>query len=310
MPDSGTPTTPVSQSQTNVLNDLSSQMADAVETVSSALVQVNGRARHPASGVVYADGLVLTADHVLEREEDITVQTHDGRTLQAQFVGRDPSSDLAVLRVSDLNLEAARQAQAARVGQIILAVGRPHDHGPMASLGIVSAIGGPLRTGRGGMLERFIRTDATPYPGFSGGPLVDATGAVVGITTTGLFGGVALAIPADIAWRVADALTKHGSIKRGYLGISSQPVYLPEAQRAGREQETGLLVVRVDKDTPAEQGGLLLGDIMVALDSQPVNDVDDLQALLTGERVGNPVPVEVIRGGQVQALTVTIGQRD
>ena len=109
---------------------------------------------------------------------------------------------------------------------------------------------------------------------------------------------------------IDDTLTTHGRIKRGYLGISSQPVYLPEAQRAGREQETGLLLVRVDKDTPAEQGGLLLGDILVALDGQPVNDVDDLQALLSGDRVGNPVPVEVIRGGQVQTLTVTIGQRD
>jgi S1-C subfamily serine protease len=295
--------------QTNVLSDLSSQMADAVEAIGPALVLVDGRSRHPASGVVVADGLVLTADHVLEREEDINILTADGRTLSVQFAGRDPSSDLAVLKVNDLNTQPARQGAPARVGQLILAVGRPSDSGPMASLGIVSSVGGPLRTGRGGMLERFIRTDAVPYPGFSGGPLIDATGAVVGITTTGLVGGVALAVPADIAWRTAESLGQHGSIKRGYLGISSQPVRLPDTQRAGRDQEAGLLVVRVDNDTPAAQGGILLGDVLVTLDGQPVKDIDDLQSLLTGDRVGRPVPVEVIRGGALQTLQVTVGER-
>ncbi|MDQ3704069.1 MAG: S1C family serine protease [Chloroflexota bacterium] len=293
-----------------ILSSLSNQLADAVERIGPAVVTVYGRQRLPSSGVVYKQGLVLTAEHAIEREEDLSIATHDGRKLPAQFVGRDPSSDLAVLRVDDLNVEPAQGSGEPRVGQLVLAVARPSEDGPMASQGIVSAVGGPVRTGRGGMLEKYIRTDATPYPGFSGGPLIDTTGAVLGILTTGLAGGVALAVPTSIAWRVADTLTAHGRIKRGYLGISSQPVYLPEAQRAGREQETGLMLVRVDKDTPAEQGGLLLGDILVALDGQPVNDVDDLQALLSGDRVGNPVPVEVIRGGQVQTLTVTIGQRD
>jgi S1-C subfamily serine protease len=160
------------------------------------------------------------------------------------------------------------------------------------------------------MLEKYIRTDATPYPGFSGGALIDPMGAVLGIVTTGLAGGVALAVPTSVAWRVADTLGTHGRIKRGYLGISSQPVYLPDSQRGGRNQETGLLIMRVEKDTPAEKGGLLIGDILVALDGQTVNDADDLQSLLSGERVGNPVPVDVIRGGQLQTLTVTIGQRE
>ncbi len=294
---------------TNVLGSLSNQLADAVDKVSPALVTVNGRQRLPGSGVVYAQDLVVTADHVLEREEDLTVVTHDGRTLPAQFVGRDPSNDLAVLRVQGLGANPASQSQAARVGQFVLAVGRPSDSGPMASLGIVSAVGGPIRMGRGGMLEKYIRTDATPYPGFSGGPLIDATGAVVGITTTGMGGGVALAIPADVAWRVADSLSKHGSIKRGYLGISSQPVQLPEGQRAGRTQERGLLLVRVEKDSPAETGGLMLGDIIVSLDGHDLTDTDDLQVLLAGDRVGKVVPLEVIRGGALQALQVTVGER-
>lgn len=295
---------------TDVLNTLSNQMADAIESIGPALVTVNGRARQAATGVVYADGLVLTADHVIEREEDLTIQTNDGRTLPAQFAGRDPSSDLAVLKVADLNVQPAHAASPARVGQMILAVGRPSNDGPMASLGIVSAVGGPLRTGRGGMLERYIRTDAVPYPGFSGGPLIDTSGAVVGITTTGLVGGVALAIPAEIAWRIADSLQKHGSIKRGFLGISSQPVQLPETQRGGKSQDRGLLIVRVDADSPAGKGGLILGDILVALDGQPVKDTDDLQALLTGDRAGSEVPVEVIRGGSLQTVKVTVGERN
>ena len=295
---------------TDLLSTFSNQMADAVERIGPALVLVNGRQRMAASGVVFAQGLVLTADHVLEREEELTIQTDDDRTLPAQFVGRDPTTDLAVLRVADLGREpAVAAADPARVGQIVLAVGRPSSSGPMASIGIVSAVGGPLRTGRGAMLERYIQTDATPYPGFSGGPLIDAQGAVLGITTTGLANGVALAVPVEIAWQVAETILQHGYVKRGYLGISSQPVAIPATQRAGRAQERGLLIVRVEDGSPAAQGGLLLGDILVSLDGQLVTDTDDLQALLAGDRVGMSVAVEVIRGGALQALQVKIGER-
>jgi len=294
----------------NVLRMLSNQMADAVERAGSALVLVSGRPRQPGSGVVYAQNLVLTADHVLEREEDLTILTYDQRTLPAQFVGRDLATDLAVLRVTDLGLEAAVAAsEPARVGQLVLAVGRSSSEGPMASVGIVSAIGGPLRSGRGVTLERYIRTDATPYPGFSGGPLIDTQGTVLGITTTGLVNGVALAIPTNIAWSIAETLAQQGYIKRGYLGISSQQVQLPAPQRAGLTQEQGLLIVRVDEDSPAEKGGLLLGDVLVTLDGQPVSEAEDLQALLTSKRVGKAIAIEVIRGGTLQTLQVTVGQR-
>lgn len=295
---------------TDLLHSFSTHMADAVERVASGLVLVNGRARQPASGLVYGADLVLTADHVLEREDELTVLTPDGRTLAAQFAGRDPVSDLAVLRVADLGLASVAAAtEKARVGQFVLAVGRPSGSGPMASIGIVSSVGGPLRTRRGGMLEQYIQTDATPYPGFSGGPLIDTQGAVVGVTTTGLVSGVALAVPIAIALRVAATIVSHGTVKRGFLGISSQPVQVPEAQRAGRSQDRGLLIVRVEPGSPAEQGGLLLGDILVGFDGQVLADTDDLQALLTGERVGTTVPVEVIRGGALQALQVMVGQR-
>lgn len=295
---------------THVLRLLSNQMADAVERVRTALVLVNGRQRQPASGVVYASDLVLTADHVLEREEDLTIQTHDGNTLPVQFVGRDPSTDLAVLRATNLNIAAAATAtDAARVGQLVLAVGRNASEGPMASAGIVSAVGGPLRTGRGATLERYIRTDATPYPGFSGGPLIDAQGAVLGITTTGLVNGIALAVPSSIAWSIADTLAQQGYIKRGYLGISSQLVRLPPAQRSGRTQEHGLLIVKVDEDSPAQKGGVMLGDILVGLDGKAINDTEDLQVVLAHNSVGKAIPLEVIRGNTLQTLQITVGQR-
>jgi S1-C subfamily serine protease len=297
-------------SATDLLGAISNQMADAVARAAAAMVQVRGRPRQPASGIVYAENLVLTADHVVERDDDLSVETPDGRALAAQLVGRDPASDLALLRVPDLGLTPAAFAAApARVGQIVLAVGRPLSGGPMASLGIVSALGGPLRSRRGAVLEQFIQTDATPYPGFSGGPLADSQGAVVGLLTTGLAGGATLAVPAALARSVAETLGSQGFVRRGFLGISSQPVELPEGQRAGREQASGLLVVRVEPGSPAAAAGLILGDVLVAFDGQTVADTEDLQALLGGERVGRAVPALVIRGGTLLSLAVTVGQR-
>lgn len=288
---------------------LSNQMADAVERVARSLVLVNGRQRQAASGIVVAPEEVLTADHVLERDEDLTIQTADGRTLAARLAGRDRGNDLALLRVAGLAGEVAQQvATPARVGQMILAVGRPSPGGPMASLGIVSAVGGPLRTPRG-MIDQVIQTDATPYPGFSGGPLIDVTGAVVGVLTTGLIGGVALAIPAQAAWQRAATLARQGHIRRGFLGISSQPVALPPTQRAGRDQDRGLLVVRVETESPAQRAGLLIGDVLVGLDGVTLHDTDDLQIVLNSDRVGATVTVEIIRGGTLVALPLTIGER-
>jgi S1-C subfamily serine protease len=296
----------------DLLAALSDGMADAVENVGASVVRVNGRRRRPASGVVYAPDTVLTASHVLEREEDLTVGTSDGRALPARFVGRDPSSDLAVLKVEDLGVEAALPAEGTpRIGQLALAVGSPgRGEGPRASLGVVSSIGGPMRTWRGPRLERYIQTDATPYPGFSGGPLIDARGRVLGIMTSGLARGAALAIPVEIAWRVARALEERGSVRRGYLGILSQPVQLPDGQRLGLTQRSGLLVVGVEDGSPAGRGGVIIGDILVTLDGQPVEDTEDLLGLLTDERVGRESQVQVVRGGELQTLQVTVGERD
>ncbi len=284
----------------NALQTLSNDMADAVDRAAKSIVTVNAR-RRPISGIAHSADLVLTIDHVLEGEDTVSVMTGDGRTLEASVLGRDPATDLALLRVPDGKLEPATVAGEARVGQVALLVARPD--GVMASGGIVSAVGGPLRMGRGVSLEAFIRTDATPYPGFSGGALIDASGAVLGVTNAGLARGLGLAIPAALAWSVGAALVS-GGVKRGWLGIGSQPVRLPEGSR----QEVGLLVVSVEPGSPAASG-LLLGDVLVGFDGQTISDTDELQAMLIGDRVGRAVPVEVIRAGKLETVQVTVGER-
>ncbi len=295
-------------SNSDALSALSNQMADAVERVAKSIVTVFGRDRQSATGIVYANELVLTADHVLERDDNLSVATADGKKLAAQLIGRDPTTDLAVLRVAGLSAPSAAASAAPRVGQWVLAVGQPEE-GLMASHGVVSAVGGPLRMGNGVNVERYIRTDATPYPGFSGGPLTDATGAVLGILTTGLARNVAIGIPFDLALRVAQTLTSQGYVKRGYLGVISQQVKLPTSQRAGLSQEHGLLVMRVEDDSPAEKGGMLMGDILTSVDGQVVTNADELMGLLSGDRVGRAVNLGVVRGGTLQTISVVVGQR-
>lgn len=302
----------MSQSMDNPLVRFSEAMADAVASAGAATLLVDARRRHPASGIAISADLVLTADHVVEREEEIRIQLADGAEHSAVLSGRDPGSDLAVLKVSGAVLSAAERANtAARVGQLALALGRPTPDGIQASLGVVSAVGGPVRTGRGSILEHYLRTDTIPYPGFSGGPLVDASGKVLGINTSGLWQGGSLTIPADLAWSIAETLAQYGRIKRGYLGIRSQPTALSAAQRQalGREQASGLLLVGIEDSSPAEKGGLIVGDILVGLAGQAVNDPDELAARLAGSLVGNPAAVEVLRGGQPTSLTVIIGER-
>jgi len=209
-----------------------------------------------------------------------------------------------------MSIEAATpSAESARVGQLIMAVGRTNEEGPMASSGVVSAIGGPLRNGKGLLLERYLRTDAIPYPGFSGGSLIDMQGHVLGMLTTGLVQNLTLAIPMQTAMTIAETLVRQGHIKRGFLGISSQLVELPAAQRPEDTQEYGLLIVKVDEKSPAQQGGILLGDILVKLDGHAVRDSEDLQVVLAGDRAGKTVPIEVIRGNKLVTLSVTIGER-
>lgn len=296
----------------NPLTDFSNSLAAAVEKGGAGTVLVDARKRYPASGIAYASDLVLTADHVVTRDEELRVLTPDGKTVVATVAGRDPGSDLAVLRLAEKALKPAITAKAeAKVGQLVLALGRPSAAGMQASWGIITAIGGPVRTGRGGLLEEFIQTETTSYPGFSGGPLVNAEGEVLGLNTSGLTHGSALTIPVKSAWRIAESLAKHGSVKRGYIGVRTQVVELTEAAQESlkREQATGLLVAWLESGGPAARGGILVGDILVAVAGQPVNDPDDLFASLNSETVGKATALEVVRGGKPETVKVTVGER-
>jgi S1-C subfamily serine protease len=297
---------------TNILVDLSNALAEAAAKAGASTVLVNARQRMPASGIAIQADLVLAAEHTIEREEDITVILPDGTELSARLAGRDPGSDLAILRLEKpLATPAEIVTEEARVGQIVLAVGRPATEGIQASLGVISAIAGPAHTGSGGVLERYIRTDTTPFPGFSGGPLVDSSGRVVGLNTSGFGHGAAITIPASLAWKTAETLVTHGHVQRGYLGIRSQGVEIPAAsQKAlGRSHPTGLLLVGVESDSPAGSGGLMVGDILVGIAGHEVLDHDQLMAHLNASVVGQPTPIEVLRGGQPVTVNVIVGER-
>lgn len=295
----------------NSLKEFSNDLAASVEKGGTSTILVDARKRYPASGIAYAEDLVLTADHVVTREENIKVITPDGRSLAATLAGRDPGSDLALLRLAEKALSPAKTSTDIKVGQLVLALGRPSSAGVQASWGIVTAISGPTRTFRGGLLDEYVQTETTPYPGFSGGPLVNTEGEVLGLNTSGLTRGSALTIPVKGAWRIADALAKHGSVKRGYLGVRTQPVEIPDAgQKAlNREQGHGLLVLWLEEAGPAAQSGLLVGDILVGVNGQPVGDPDDLFSALSSETVGKPITIEVLRGGRPESVQVTVGER-
>ncbi len=298
----------------DVLQNLSETLGTTVETVGQGVVQVDARKRMPASGVVWsADGVIVTSHHVVQREDKIKVGLADGKTVNATLVGRDPSTDLAVLRAEASDLAPATWAEfdgsTVKVGHLVLALGRPGKT-VQATLGIVSALGPEWRTPAGGKVEHYLQTDVVMYPGFSGGALVGADGTVLGITTSALMRGVSLAIPSPTVSRVIDTLISHGRVRRGYLGVSTQAVRLPTALSTELEQETGLLLAAVEPNSPAEKGGLLLGDTIVAVDDTNVRQHDDLLAFLTSDRVDTTVAVKIIRSGTIQTVDVVVGERE
>ena len=282
----------------NELQTLSNQIADVVASIAPAVVQVQA-----ASGVVFADDVVLTNARALGRDDGLRVRTHDGRALDAELHGWDPATGLALLRATGLNATPAKPAdKPARVGNLAVAVARSWSNAVTASFGIVSVIGGPLRTGRGRSIDEVIRTTAPMHEGFAGGAFADMSGKVIGIATAAAIRGLGVVIPAPIAWKTAAALLEHGRIRRGYLGVAGQPVRLKDDRRA-------LLIVDVQHGSPAENGGLRVGDSIVMFDAQPVEEPEDLLELLTGDRVGKDVPIRVLRGDSVTDLRVTIADR-
>jgi serine protease Do len=294
---------------TNTLTALSEQMATAVDAIAPSVVQVHGR-RRPVSGVAYASDIVLTSARALGREDGVKVTTADGRVTTAELAGWDPASGLAVLRTEGLALTPAAVAESpARVGHIALAIARSWSNALTASAGIVAVIGGPLRTGRGRELEQVIRVTAPLHEGFAGGAVTDAAGRVIGIGTAAQIRGLAVVIPAAIAWKSVAHVLEHGRPRTGFLGVSGHPVRLADRQRGNGGRDRALLVIDVTPGGPADTSGVLIGDLILDVDQQPVGSTDDLLSLLNSDRVGRGVPVRVLRGGAASDLTVTIGER-
>lgn len=295
----------------SALQTLSDATAAIVESAGRGIVRVEARRRLPASGFVWsADGVIVTAHHVVEQDENIEIGLADGKTATAKLVGRDPTTDIAVLRAQGAALTSRALSEIAnlRVGHIVLALARPGQN-VMATMGIVSALGDKWRTPMGGLYDRYVQTDVAMYPGFSGGALVDALGQVVGLNTSAVVRDTTISIPVPTLQRVVETLLSHGKVRRGYIGVRSQPVKLPEKMAQQLKQESGLLLLSVEANSPADRGGLAMGDTIVGIDNEPIRHIDQLLATLSDDRIGKVVDVSVLRGGQVQKLKVTVGEQ-
>jgi S1-C subfamily serine protease len=286
---------------------LSNALAAAVDRAGRSVVGVTARPRLGSTGVHWRQGFVVTANHTVQIDEGITVTRPDGRAVAATLAGRDPTSDVAVLKVSPLDAEIAEIADSstARVGHIVLALGA----GPRASLGVVSAIGGEDGTQK--VAGDVLSLDLTLYPGFSGGPLVNTAGQVLGLVTSGRSRHLQLAISAATVNRVVDELIRRGHLPHAYLGVGTQPVRLPAPirERLGLAQETAVIVTDVRPESPAATAGLWIGDVILSVGGTTITDPNDLRRILRPDRVGQRLAVSVWRGDGPRELEVVVAER-
>ena len=286
--------------------DLSNALAGAVERAAGSMFAVHGRPRLPSTGVQWRAGLIVTASHTVEPDREVTLTAPDGRTLSARVAGRDPGLDIAVLRAEVDGVPVADIGDDGdlRIGHLVLALGA----GPRASAGIVSAL--DIRGGRQPAGE-ILAVDLTLYPGFSGGPLVDVLGRVIGITTSGVSRHLQCAVRAGTVTRLAEHVLRGGKIPRAYLGVGTQPVVLPDhlRERLSLAQRTAVIVVNVTSDSPAAAAGLVIGDVIVSIAGHAIAEPGDLLTVLQPDRVGKTVTMSIMRGGEPRELQVTVGER-
>jgi len=294
----------------NTLVQFSTELADAVESAGKSVITVLEGGREGVSGTVWRDGIAITAEHTIRGLDEVTVLLPSGTKTKAQVTGRDHGTDIAILQVPGVPAIAIADESQSRVGDIILAVGRREAEGVSATYGMLSAISGPWRTWQGARVDRWLRLDLNPFTGFSGGPIVNVRGEAVGMATSGPRRS-AIVIPASTVNRVVDQLVQRGHIARGFLGVGMQPVAFPEGARQslGLDSDRGLLVVAVAPGSPAEKGGILLGDIIIAAQGSPIANMQSLQPFLDSENVGKPIAFDVVRGGQRITLSIAIGEK-
>ncbi|MGF1566485.1 MAG: S1C family serine protease [Nodosilinea sp.] len=294
----------------NGLTQLSAGLADAVAAVAPSLVAVKGHRRFAYSGVCWQPGVIVTADYGLGRSDILTLMLPDGNVVEAQVSGRDPALDLAVIQLDypELPLPNISDGADLKVGHLVLAVGQSWESGMSASLGLVSNLGGPWRTSQGRSIDRLIRPDVNLYPSLLGGPLVNTAGQVLGLNLNGPRNRV-ITLPASTLTGLVHTLLEKGSVSRGYLGLGLQPATLPATlrQALGLDSPEGLLVVSLDPQGPAEQAGVLIGDLVLTVNHQPVSDLPGVYAQLETEGVGHPIALHLLRGGQPMDVTLTLG---
>jgi S1-C subfamily serine protease len=292
---------------------ISNALAESTEKAGSFTVAVHTEARGSSSGVIWRPGVIVTAEHALRRDEDIQVTGPDGRVVAAKLAGRDPSTDLAVLKFEDTTSPAAPlgDSEALRPGHVTLVVGRTRASGPVAALGFVSLVVKERRIWGGTQVSPYVRLDVALQRTGVGGAVLDANAQVVGIVTPKYSPGGALALPVATVNRVVDALLQKGRIPRGYLGVGLQPVRLPEnlMQTLKREANRAVMVLEVQPGGPAHQAGVVIGDILVSLNGKPVLRLDDVQWHLAGESIGKEVRAEFLRGGAPREVAIVIGER-
>jgi S1-C subfamily serine protease len=298
----------------SVLSDFSQELSTAAEKVGPSVVAVHARHRLPSSGILWRKGVIVTADHTVRREEDLSILLPDGKRVAAKLAGRDPGTDLAVLKLEEevpASVPQFGEPSALKLANVVLALGRTRNATLVASAGIIGGLSGEYRTWRGGRIDQNIRLDLALYPGFSGGPLVSVDGKVLGVNTNGLGRGRAVAIPASTVNRTVEELLQKGHIARPYLGIAMQPVSLPEALRGKLKSAPsgGLMVLHVEPSGPAEKAGIVLGDVIVELQGKPALDTDNLRDLLATAKIGDTVKITVARGGSPVDVSLTLGER-
>jgi S1-C subfamily serine protease len=289
------------------LSSLSDQLARAVEQAAASVVQVHAR-RRPVAGVVFAEDLVLTPAAALD-EDAVLVRRGDGHTAEGGILGRTAGGGMAVVRVNQLGVPPMVAAPDPRVGHLAVAVGRTWSGGVFATVTNVAVVGGPLRTGRATEIERVIRVAQPPHGALTGGALADAGGRVLGIITGAAIRGTTVVVPTSLAVPAAQQVVTTGGARQGFIGVSSTTVNLPSRQRAGRAQEYGLLITGLVPESPADAAGMLVGDIIIGSAGTSIQSPDHLVTLLRGDRVGRPAPVTVLRGGIVEEVNVTVGER-
>jgi serine protease Do len=295
------------------LTDASEALALTVNAVARSVFAVVASRHGSASGVLWRPGVVVTTAHTVRCDDGIRVVLPDGARAEATLAGVDPSTDLAILKLDNTNGQVAEAGEPAsvRAGHFVLAVARDLGGQAAASFGIVGATGSEWRTWRGGRIDQMIRLDGGLHPGFSGGPVADTRGQIIGVGTSALARGFGIVIPSSTVNRITDALLESGHIARGYLGIGTQPIALPGSlsRKLGLQDRGGLIVMSLAPQGPAEQGGMLVGDILLDLESRPLREVGDLQAAMGSEAIGQQVRVGLIRGGERIESTITLGER-